>query len=78
MGLIGHATLAMTQQYAHLSPDYLHSEMERTDGRAVGTRRARSDERNEGVSARELNRWSRGRESDPRPIDYEARPGITE
>ncbi|MEK7445673.1 MAG: tyrosine-type recombinase/integrase, partial [candidate division NC10 bacterium] len=28
--ILGHATLAMTSRYAHLSPDYLRSEMERT------------------------------------------------
>jgi len=30
--ILGHRTLAMTQKYAHLSPDYLRSAMERTAG----------------------------------------------
>jgi hypothetical protein len=29
--ILGHATLAMTTRYAHLSPDHLKNEMERTE-----------------------------------------------
>jgi integrase len=40
--ILGHATLAMTQRYAHLSPDYLKNEMEKTDrsGSVVGVSEA--------------------------------------
>src|SRR5437899_5389725 len=31
--ILGHATLAMTQRYAHLSPDYLRSEVAKTERR---------------------------------------------
>jgi integrase len=31
--ILGHATMAMTDRYAHLSPDYLRSEMAKTEGR---------------------------------------------
>jgi integrase len=35
--ILGHATMAMTDRYAHLSPDYLRSEMAKTEsGRAQG------------------------------------------
>ena len=30
--VLGHATLQMTQRYAHLSPDHVRGEMERTSG----------------------------------------------
>jgi hypothetical protein len=29
--IMGHATLAMTMRYAHLAPDYLRAEMEKTE-----------------------------------------------
>jgi integrase len=32
--ILGHASLTMTQRYAHLSPDYLRSEVARTERRA--------------------------------------------
>ena len=35
--ILGHASLAMTQRYAHLSPDYLRAEMERTAGSSTAT-----------------------------------------
>jgi site-specific recombinase XerC len=31
--ILGHASLTMTQRYAHLSPDYLRSEVARTERR---------------------------------------------
>ena len=47
--ILGHRTLAMTQKYAHLSPDYLRSAMERTarrptiDPEAISTTSAQSE-----------------------------------
>jgi hypothetical protein len=35
--ILGHATLAMTTRYAHLSPDHLRGEMTRTERRLEGT-----------------------------------------
>ena len=36
--LLGHATLAMTMRYAHLAPDYLRSEVAKTERRAESAR----------------------------------------
>jgi hypothetical protein len=33
--VLGHSSLAMTQRYAHLSPDHVRGEMERTSGTVV-------------------------------------------
>jgi len=35
--ILGHATLAMTMRYAHHAPDYLRSEMARTERTAQPT-----------------------------------------
>jgi integrase len=41
--ILGHASLAMTQRYAHLSPEYLRAEIEKTAGtRFIGTSLAQS------------------------------------
>jgi hypothetical protein len=32
--ILGHATLAMTMRYAHLAPEHLRSEVEKTERRA--------------------------------------------
>ena len=47
--ILGHRSLAMTQRYAHLSPDHLRREMLVTERRTilepnVGTKRPPSDE----------------------------------
>ena len=34
--VLGHATLAMTMRYSHLSPKHLRDKMERTEARVVG------------------------------------------
>ena len=63
--ILGHATLAMTQRYAHLSPEYLRSEIEKTASpRSTGTTVAQSgvespkqlvSSRNAGVAQRQSN-----------------------
>ena len=62
---LGHATLAMTQRYAHLSPEYLRSEIEKTASpRSTDTRVTQSSvestdafvsPRNAGVAQRQSN-----------------------
>ena len=63
--ILGHATLAMTQRYAHLSPDYLRAEIEKTASpRETGTTVEQSgiesverlaSPRNAGVAQRQSN-----------------------
>lgn len=63
--ILGHATLAMTQRYAHLSPEYLRSEIEKTASpRETGTTVEQSavesveqlvSARNAGVAQRQSN-----------------------
>jgi len=63
--ILGHATLTMTQRYAHLSPDYLRAEIEKTASpRSSGTQVAQSrvesvesliSPRNAGVAQRQSN-----------------------
>jgi len=73
--ILGHATLAMTMRYAHLAPEHLRSQVIKTERPALQFQR--KIQRDRLISSWEClgstrRNWSRGRELNPRPTDYES------